>query len=197
MTAKRPYRMRKRSESQAETRQRIVEAAMHLHEEVGPRATSISAVAERAGVQRLTVYRHFTDEAAIFQACTSHWLALHPPPDPHGWQGIEDGEARARAAFEAFHDYYASTARMWSNAHRDEPDVPALQAPMQAFRLYLDDVAGDLVAPFGARGTVKRMLAATLRHALSFTTWESLQSRGLSKKESVALLARWVACLRS
>jgi hypothetical protein len=33
-------------------------------------------------VQQLTVYRHFSDEAAILRACTQHWLAQHPRPSP-------------------------------------------------------------------------------------------------------------------
>ena len=194
MADKRPYRMRKRSESQAETRQRIVEATMHLHEEIGPRATTISAIAERAGVQRLTVYRHFPDETAIFQACTTHWLSLHPPPDPQAWQGIDDADARVRAALAAFHGYYRATARMWSMSHRDEASVPALQQPMEQFRGYLAAVVDDLLAHLApARGN-RRALSATLRHALAFTTWESLQAGGLRRDEAVALVARWIAC---
>ena len=130
MTSKRAYTLRKRAESQDETRHRIVEATMHLHEEIGPRATTISAIAERAGVQRLTVYRHFPDETAVFQACTTHWLSLHPPPDPAAWSDTEDGLDRARQALNAFYSYYAGTERMWSAAFRDVAEVPALQAPM-------------------------------------------------------------------
>jgi AcrR family transcriptional regulator len=69
---------------------------MQLHEEIGPRATTISAIADRAGVQRLTVYRHFPDETAVFQACTAHWLSLNPPPDPADWAGITDPRNRLR-----------------------------------------------------------------------------------------------------
>ena len=85
---------------QEETRRRIVEAAAGLHENVGPRDTTISAIAEKAGVQRLTVYRHFPDETELFKACTAHWLALNPPPDPASWadrQGLPS-QAPALAA---------------------------------------------------------------------------------------------------
>ena len=77
---KRRYTLKDRARSQEDTRRRIVEAAVALHEELGPRATSIAAIAERAGVQRLTVYRHLPDEEALFRACTSHWRAAHPLP---------------------------------------------------------------------------------------------------------------------
>ena len=78
----RKYELKKRAERQAETRRRIVEATVALHTSAGPARTSISAVAERAGVQRHTVYAHFPDEATLYRACTTHWAALHPFPDP-------------------------------------------------------------------------------------------------------------------
>ena len=92
--AKRPYKQDKRAKQTGETRQRIVEAVVELHRTVGPANTSISAIADLAGVQRLTVYRHFEDDAAIFRACTSHYLALNPPPDPVAWQNIADAAER-------------------------------------------------------------------------------------------------------
>src|SRR5436190_10302006 len=95
---RRPYRKRRRAELEAHTRRRITESAAELHGTVGPARTSVSAVAERAGVRRSTVYRHFPDEAALFAACTSHWMAANPMPDPAGWAGIEDPDGRLRRA---------------------------------------------------------------------------------------------------
>src|SRR6188768_4062572 len=92
----REYRKRKRAESEAETRQRITEATMHLHERVGPARTTVSAIADEAGVQRATVYRHFPDEEALIDACSSHWFGLNPPPDPSAWPGIDDPDERLR-----------------------------------------------------------------------------------------------------
>lgn len=94
---KRRYTLGQRAATQEETRRRIVEATVHLHETLGPRATTISAVAERAKVQRLTVYRHFADENELFKACTSHWFASHPIPEPSAW-AMETGLARVQRA---------------------------------------------------------------------------------------------------
>ena len=85
----RPYRMQRRAESQEQTRQRIVESAVALHGTLGPSRTSISAVAAHAGVRRSTLYRHFRDEAALFDACAGHWAAANPPPDLGDWLAIE------------------------------------------------------------------------------------------------------------
>src|SRR3954468_16571918 len=88
---KRKYELKKRAAGMADTRERITEAAVELHGTVGPARTTISAVAERAGVQRHTVYRHFPTEAELFEACSAHWGAANPWPDPARWEGLEDG----------------------------------------------------------------------------------------------------------
>ena len=112
---KRSYVLRERAKRLAETRARIVEAAMALHEELGPRNTTISAIAERAGVQRLTVYRHFPDERRLLVACSSHWLDLHPPPDPADWQGITGPGARTRIAIARLYGYFRRTERIFAD----------------------------------------------------------------------------------
>lgn len=192
MGNKRKYTLRRRAEQQEQTRTRIVEAAMHLHEVVGPRETTISAVAQRAGVQRLTVYRHFPDEAALFGACTAHWLALHPPPDPAGWATLEPVGGRVRAALGSLYRYYRGTARMWEQAYRDVDAVPALQSPMAGFESYLEDVVEGLLPDGPPDATVPSAVATTLRHAVRFSTWRSLSAQGLDDSEAAALAARWV-----
>ena len=84
---KRPYRMKKRAELEAATRRRITESAVALHGTVGPARTTMSAVAEHAGVRRSTLYRHFPDETSLFAACSAHWAAQHPVPDIEAWAG--------------------------------------------------------------------------------------------------------------
>jgi AcrR family transcriptional regulator len=186
MTGKRRYTLKERAKSQAETRQRIVEATMALHEEIGPRATTISAIAARAGVQRLTVYRHFPDENAVFQACTSHWLSLNSPPDPEAWEGAGDLAAQREAALAAFHAYYARTRAMWHAAHRDVADVPALQEPMAQFAAYVAGVADALGADLGPLGR------ASLHHGLAFPTWAALEAQGLEEVRKRDLVLAWI-----
>lgn len=196
MKKRRPYRMNERAKSQEETRQRIIEATMHLHEALGPRATTISAIAEEAGVQRLTVYRHFPDETAVFQACTAHWLSLNPPPDPQGWDAIDDPLDRLKAALTAFYGYYAGTRRMWSASFRDVADVPALQGPMKQFAGYVVEIGDGLAAHFRAGKQPARRIAATIQHALIFPTWADLDTRGVSDADKVTLVARWIEGIR-
>ena len=194
MNQKRSYKMRERAKSQEETRQRIVEATMKLHEEIGPRATTISAIAEKAGVQRLTVYRHFPDETAVFQACTSHWLSLNPPPDPAEWADEADPRERARKALAAFYRYYKATQRMWTVSFRDVADVSALQDPMAEFAGFVASVAEDIAASFGS--DPDGQIAATLKHAFVFPTWSDLEELGLDSRRKTEIVIAWLSGFR-
>lgn len=187
----RSYVMKERARAQDETRQRIVAAAAALHEEVGPRQTTISAIAERAGVQRLTVYRHFSDDAELFDACTAHWLSENPPPDPATWAD-RSGIRRCRRALSSLYAYYRQTERMWDASHRDEPVVPALQAPMTEFRSYLADISDDLAKSLSPSGKAGKAVRATLDHAVQFTTWQSLAATGLGDPAIAGLVCRWL-----
>src|SRR5688572_3264532 len=115
----RKYEQRLRAERREETRQRIVEAAVALHEAVGGAGATISAIAERAGVERATVYRHFPDERSLFTACTRHYNAANPPPDPSPWHEIPAPETRLRVALAEIYAYYRRTERMAERAAED------------------------------------------------------------------------------
>lgn len=191
---KRKYTLRKRAAQQDETRQRIVEATMALHEELGPRLTTISAIAERAGVQRLTVYRHFGDEAALFQACTSCWRERHPAPPLPAAAAAKDlraAEAATREGLHALYRYYAGTRRMWEVSYRDVELVPALQGPMQGVLDYLAAYRDALAAAWPTPASPG--LRATLALAVHFATWQSLADQGLDDTAMAALVARWAA----
>jgi len=186
----RTYTKRKRAEQEARTRRRIVEATVALHEEVGPRETSIKAIAERAGVQRLTVYRHFDDDFALFQACTGHWLERHPPPEIGAGKGGAP-EDRTAEALLTLYRYYRATERIWAVTYRDLELVPALAEALGGFQAYLDRARDSLLDAWGAKGAARRRLRASLGHLLSFPTWASLKDQGLHDPEMSRLGAVW------
>ncbi len=188
--------MQGRAESQKATRRRIIDATMRLHEEVGPRGTTISAIASEAGVQRLTVYRHFPDEKALFEACTSHWLQLNPPPQPESWGSITEPMERTKAAARAFFRYYSATQRMWRRSHRDIGEVPSLGRPMARFSAFVVSVGNDLAAALAHERAASHLVAVTLQHAIAFSTWEDLERLGLSDAEKSDLVVRWIECVR-
>jgi AcrR family transcriptional regulator len=187
--ATRRYQQKRRAGQQAETRRRIVEAIVALHREVGPARTTISAIAERAGVERLTVYRHFADDSAIFQACSAHFATEVPGPDPAGWAGIADPTERLRAALLAFYDYYRRAEDMLVHAHRDAPQLPALAAVLSPWDEFVDGVREGLLEGWKASGPARARLAAAVAHALRFETWRSLaRAEALGDAEAADLM---------
>src|SRR5829696_868616 len=168
---KRPYRMTKRAEQEAQTRQRITESAVALHGTVGPAHTTISALAEHAGVRRSTVYRHFPDEAALFAACSAHWAAGNPRPDIGAWAAIADPGERVRAALPGLYAYYRRSEQMLANLHRDEELVPAVKRQFAGYHQFAAIMQETLVAGHGARGRARERLLAAAGHAVAFTTW--------------------------
>jgi AcrR family transcriptional regulator len=186
---RRPYRNRRRAKLEAETRLRITEAAVDLHGSVGPVKTTISAVAERAGVQRATVYRHFPDEEALFNACSSHWMAGHPLPDRVAWALIEDPDERLQTALRELYEWYEDGAYMLERTTRDLALVPALEPSMEAFGGWLDAAADAILRDRPERGPSRLRVRAAIGHALSFETWRSLvRHQGLSQSQAIELM---------
>jgi AcrR family transcriptional regulator len=194
----RTYRKRARARQEEETRRRIVEAAVDLHGSVGPARTTISAVAERAGVQRATLYRHFPDETALYGACSAHWAALHPVPDPAGWRSIADPDKRLRHALRELYAWYASDERMFFNIFRDAELVPALRAPVEASAQAMGEVLAEIARGRPERGRARKRVVAAIAHAASFATWQALvRGGGLTEDEAVTVAAGMVAAAAS
>ena len=175
---KRKYELRKRAATMDDTRRRITEAAVGLHTSVGPARTTVSAVAERAGVQRHTVYRHFPTEADLFAACSAHFYELHPFPDIAPLRGEADPAVRLETALTELYDHYAETAHMWRNILRDVELVPSLPDAMAPVERQLGEMVRVLMSGWGARGARRALLNAAIRHAIDFRTWESLVQHG-------------------
>jgi AcrR family transcriptional regulator len=176
--------MSRRAEQVDETRQRIVEAAVEVHSTLGPAAGTISAIAERAGVTRLTVYRHFPDETALFAACSAHWLAGQIPPDPDAWAAIPDPAERLRTGLTDLYRFYCDGEQMLTNIYRDRAALP------EAYRTGLEErdtqLADLLAAPFRGTPTRRRLLRALIGHAAAFWTWRSLcVDQGLAQTQAV------------
>jgi AcrR family transcriptional regulator len=178
--------MRRRAELVDETRQRIVEAAVRLHTTVGPANTSISTVAEAAGVTRLTVYRHFGDLEELFEACRGHWMREHRPPDVAAWRAIPDLADRARRGIGELYGWYRANGDDLYPINRDASTMPATaQAVQRADAARMADALVDGHAPDGPRGHLLRAVAG---HLVSFWTWRSLVvDQGLADAEAIDL----------
>jgi AcrR family transcriptional regulator len=188
--AVRPYRQKVRAERAAETRQRIIESAVALHLERGPAQTSINAIAERAGVNRVTVYRHFPDARTLLEACSTHARRLNPPPSLDSWRRIEDPRRRIEVALAQLYDYFRRTEDGWSNILRDAELAPLVKEMAEANRLtYLRQARDVLLAGWPVPRTRRPLLRAVLGLAVDFRTWQTLARReSLDDRTAVALM---------
>jgi AcrR family transcriptional regulator len=185
----RPYELKRRAESQGETRQRIVDATVELHQTVGPAATTISDIAERAGVGRVTVYRHFPDEEALLRACSGHYYEQHPFPDLQTWRAIADPEERLITALRETYAYHRATQDMHARVLRDKGDDPV----MAPYHEHWAQAADVLASGWGVRGARRKLLRAGIALALSFHTWRTLVRDGRLGEDQALELALGVA----
>jgi AcrR family transcriptional regulator len=192
MPTKRKYELKKRARQMDETRRRITDAAIELHGTVGPSRTTLSAVAERAGVERRTLYRHFPNEADLFAACSADYFAANPWPDLDAWRAVRDPRERLERALGELYAYYERTGPMFGNVLRDAEVVDFARAAVEPLNAYLDEAAETLIAGRGARGRRRQLVMGALRHALSFSTWRSLAANGIARADAVRLSAAMV-----
>ena len=190
MKMPRTYTLRKRAESQAETRRRIVEAAVELHGSIGPARATLSMIAERAGVQRHTLYAHFPDERSLFMACSELHLERMPPPDAAPWRSIEDRQERLRVGLAAIYGWYERSAGVLACVLRDSEWHP-LTREISELRF------GPYMAAYhevlGGKLTQKQR--AALHLALSFFTWRSLVAEaGLKTDAAVKIMVQAIRC---
>ena len=184
----RKYRLKRRAESQEQTRRRIVEAAVELHTTLGPAHTSMVAIAERAGVERPTLYRHFPAMSDLFSACSSHYWEQSPPPDPEPWLKINDPEARLRQGLMELYTYYSNHELGLWKILRDLEDMPELR-PSAASRITHRQRMHDVLASaWPDRGAQQQFLIAALAHAIDFFAWRSLRRQGLSNEAAIELI---------
>ncbi len=192
----RKYEMKRRAERVRETRRRIAEAAVELHRTVGPARTTVSAIAEKAGVQRHTYYAHFPELKDLYQACTARHMERDPLPDPSRWAEICGPEERLRRALSEVYAYYGGNEALLTNVLRDTPSDPVLQEN-NAFLFRHWEEMGDTIADgFEASGERHEALVAAIALALDLQTWRTLvRQRGLDDDRAVELMVGMVRCL--
>ncbi|HWV42605.1 TetR/AcrR family transcriptional regulator [Pseudorhodoplanes sp.] len=181
MVSTRRYTLRKRAEQQAETRRRIVEAAIELHGTVGPANTTLSMIAERAGVQRHTLYAHFPDERSLSLACSGLHFERQPMPAAAAWRDIRDQRERLTTGLRAIYDWYERNEALVACVVRDA-EIHPLTREIVELRFAPFMIAWNEV--LGAKLTAKQR--AMLQLALSFHTWRTL-ARGAGLKQAAAV----------
>jgi AcrR family transcriptional regulator len=183
----RPYELKRRAERQGETRQRIVDATIELHKTIGAAQTTVSEIAKRAGVGRVTVYRHFPDEQTLFYACSGHYFSQHPFPEIERWRQIPDPHERLRIALRETYAWHQENHQMIAMALAEARELP-MMAPYHEF---WNSAAEVLAAPWPIRGRRRSNLTAAIALALSFDTHRTLtQEQHLTADQSIELMVR-------
>jgi len=188
----RKYQLGVRAERQQATRRRIVEATVELHRRVGPARTEVSAIAELAGVERVTVYRHFPEQQQLLAACSEHYRALNPPPDLAALRRVRDPRERLRVGLEAAYAYYEANEAMMANVLRDA----ALMSVGGGFLRFQVELSRHLAAGWGLRGGPRARLVAAIGLAVDFGTWRRLRrGEGLSRAGTLEVALDMVGAL--
>jgi AcrR family transcriptional regulator len=188
---RRAYRMGRRLESVQETRDRIAAAAFELHATIGPARTTISSVAERAGVQRHTVYHHFPDLTSLFRACTDHGIRVTRVPDSEAWLTISDPAARLRVGLGDLYGYYRVNARLVGNILRDMP-MFADVGGTEAFDDQMGQIFATLTEGWKVGEAVPLRLRTAIGHAMAFETWRSLTEHGVTDDQARDMMVAFV-----
>ena len=188
--------MKRRAERVQETRRRITEAAVELHQTVGPARTTVSAVAEKAGVQRHTYYAHFPELKNLYQACMGHYVERNPVPEPSSWADVTDAEERLRVALSEVYAYYSGNEAMVSNVLRDAALDPIVQETIVSFYQYWETVRDIIADAYEASGQQRAALLGAIALAQDFQTWHTLvRQQELSQDQAVELMVGMVRCL--
>jgi len=183
----RRYEKKKRAKREKETRLRIVEAAVSLHGKLGVARTTVTEIAELAGVGRQTVYRHFPDEVALGTACSGLYWERNPFPDPDPWLAVSDPQDRLRLGLGESYAYHRRTEEMIRRAFEDVRDSPI----MQGYHDHWKRAAEVLASAWNVRGRERTLLRAGIHHAIVFPTWQSLvREQGLTDRQAVDLMLR-------
>ena len=198
------YELKKRAERQEQTRLRIARATLELHESVGPALTTRSAIAQRAGVTRPTVYSHFPDDLSLGKACSSLDLSENPLPDPGRWEEISDPEERLRSALTDLYSYFGRREQLWANVLRDQQllysndDPEALEADaeiMEPILLHWEQMKETIASGWGPSEGIPRLLLGAIGLALDFQAWRAMvRTQGMSNEQAIELMVGMVRC---
>jgi AcrR family transcriptional regulator len=175
----------------AETRSRILEATIALSFEKGPLATTMGEIALRAGVERVTLYRHFGDERALHRAAALLCKERYPPPAAAPLRDIRDPKARAERALTALYAHWERMAPLVRPILRDA-DVAPQRFSLELRDRYVQDIRDAVLAAFPATARRRAELRDAVRHAFEFRTWDSLSRGGFTRGRAVALMTRLV-----
>ena len=189
----RQYRIGRRQVSVADTRGRILGAARELLAGPGVSGFTVDAVAERAGVARMTVYYQFASKQGLLDALFDSLAASELV------ERLRDTVARAEP-FDALAEFIGAFVGFWASdplVIRRLRALAALDPSVDAAVRARDEARAD-----GLRATVGRLqlggppavttdeVLALLRVLTSFETYDTLAGPSRTAEDVATLLIR-------
>jgi AcrR family transcriptional regulator len=184
----RKYSMQVRSAAVAATRQRIVDATVELHNEMGVSGTSMQDIAERAGVALATVYRHFPSLDELVPACGGRNMELNPLPSDEVFGKLGSGNERVHALVEALFAHYERGQRAYEVGIAESATLPVMARLMAEGAARVRRLVCAATEPF--RPNRKHLSIAVA--LCDFRVWRALTGAGLSTADAVQVTTQLI-----
>lgn len=179
----RPYNLGRRAEPKADTRARILAAAVEIFRERGMGAASNLAIARAADVAPATVRNHFADAQDLAKAVFAAMLSELRVPTPAIFDGAADLPARMASFATAMGAFYERSGSWW-RAYEREPEL--IRAWGGGIDRYYAEIDALIRSALGELGDDERSVAV-VASVIGPPTFFALRSRGLSTDEAVRL----------
>src|SRR5262245_224787 len=183
----RRYRLDRRAEIAEETRRRIVKATYELHGEQGIHATTMTHIAERAGVSVGTVYHHFpTYQDAVF-ACSQHADATNPFPTADIFAGLTTMEERVRRLVREIFGFYERLPA-YERIRSERWGMPPIAAHVERAESHRLALVREALRPF----KVKPRLIGACAALLDIAVYGALTRQGVTPGKAAEDIAGFI-----
>lgn len=178
----RPYTLGKRSDAQAATRRRIVEATLALYREVGIGGTNVAAIARAADVAPATVRNHFPGPTDLAAAAADAILAGLGMPDASIFAGARGPIERLERLLVETAAFFERSTEWWAVREADRGAGNAWAVPEGRYEERMAALIRAAVEPLGDEPAVGAIIGAVL-----VNVYFAARSAGLSSADAVAI----------
>ena len=187
--APREYTLRRRAETSAATRRRILDATEGVLREHGVTGMTFTAVAKAADVARGTILHHFGSSDGLLGAVLDDLLVQLEVPDERIVDGIDDRDTRIRIFVDAMIDFQERSQAWWSVFER-EMDRPEVQARTASYWESFGRLQAAALGPELAENPAAGAAVVALSHpATAGTFLWSFERAGATAAEARQLIS--------
>jgi AcrR family transcriptional regulator len=179
----RRYTLGKRADVKADTRARIIAAAVDIYRDRGMAAASNLAIARAADVAPATIRNHFADPSQLASAVFDEVLVELRPPGQEIFDGSEGIANRIRLLATELASFYERSEPWWRAYQREPALIEAWSSGVDRYYRDIDDLMRAALGPLAADERALAVVAAVIGPPTFF----ALRARGLSSDEAVDL----------